>query len=245
MFSCNCGRKPYKTKKPFLNHQEKCEYGDLDFDKIVLLGNLINDEIGLFRPRPISIRKRMRDENETEEEAKKHLTIYGANPKSESINKYRKSLWVIYKVWKEELLISEYREFIKWAFKTYKDIALISMKSMLSNTKVIYRFNLEHTASMIGRRIDDSLIFIHENHEYVNDFEFVEAITTGNVSMYYVLFNDWLAAKWFGRLDQDLQKELEDLVDIASKTVLERLKQDEFMLLQKLACTDTPKIYDM
>ena len=163
----------------------------------------------------------------------------------ENIYKYRKTLWDILEAWKDELLPSEYREFTRWVFKTYNDITLLSLRNTLSNPKIMYRFNLEHTKPMIEKRIDDSLVYIHNNHEFHNDFDFVDSIMTGDVSMYYVLFNDWLAEKWFGRLEQDIQKELTDYVEIASKVIVDRVSHTEFDELHELASSDTPKIYEM
>ena len=238
MFNCNCG-KEYKTESGFLKHNESCQYADLSLEKIYMLGYMIDIyDKKMFHVALSKIKKYSKDNNLDFDIAKKEL-------QKSSIYKYRKSLWDILLVWKDELLVSEYREFIKWVFNTYKDISLISLRNTLSNTKIIYRFNLENSAVMIGNRINDSLIYIHENHDFSNDFEFVNAIMSGQISMYYVLFNDWLAQKWFGRLDKDLQDELEEYVEIASKTVLDRLKHKEFDLLHELASTDTPNIYRM
>lgn len=238
MLVCNCG-KEYKTEKGFSNHQNKCSYINLNIEKVYKLGRMIDDvDRRLFHVSLGSIKKYVKTNDVEIDEAKIIL-------KKEIIYKYKKSLWDILTIWKDELLASEYRQYLKWVFKTYKDISLISLRNTLTNPKIIYRFNLENTASMIGNRIDDSLVYIHEHGDFSNDFEFVDAIMTGQISMYYVLFNDWLAQKWFGRLDIDLQHELEEYVEIASKTVLDRLKHNEFELLQELACTDTPKIYEM
>lgn len=117
------------------------------------------------------------------------------------------------------------------------------MRKILSNSKIIYRFNIESTSKAIEKRIGESLIYIHEHGEFSNDFVFVDRIMSGNVSVYYVLFNDWLAQKWFGRLDMDLQKELQDHVDLASKTVLSRLSSEDFDKLHTLAESDTPVIH--
>lgn len=237
MFSCNCG-KEFKTESGLTKHKADCPYADLSVEKIYRLGYLIDEVDKKLFHIPLSKIKKFAKENQIEvDDAKRQL-------QKEAIYKYRKSLWDILNVWKDELLASEYRPFLKWVWKTYKDITLLSLRNTLSNTKIIYRFNLENTATMIGKRIDESLIHIHEHGEFTNDFEFVDAIMSGRVSMYYVLFNDWLAQQWFGRLDIDLQKELEEYVELASKTVLERLKREEFDLLQSLACTNTPKIYE-
>ncbi len=238
MFTCNCG-KEFKTENGLTKHKTDCPYADLNIDKIYNLGYLIDEVDKKLFHVPLSKIKKFAKENHLEIDKAKRLL------QKEAIYKYRKSLWDILTVWKDELLASEYRPFLKWVWKTYKDITLLSLRNTLSNTKIIYRFNLENTVSMIGKRIDESLIHIHEHGEFSNDFEFVNAIMSGQVSMYYVLFNDWLAQNWFGRLDVDLQHELEEYVQLASKTVLERLKQEEFVLLQTKACTDTPTIYRM
>jgi len=238
MFICNCG-KEYKTETGFVKHQKNCPYIDLNINKIYNLGYMIdNVDKRIFYVPVGKIKKKSKENNITFEEAKKII-------QQENIYKYRKALWDILIVWKNELIPSEYRHFLKWCWKTYKDITVLSMKRILGNSKVLYRYNLEHTSFMIGKRIDDSLIHVHEHGDFSNDFEFVANIISGNISMYYVLFNDWLATQWFGRLDIDLQNELNEYVEIASKTVLERLKKKEFDLLQQLACTVTPKIYDM
>lgn len=237
MFSCNCG-KEFKTESGLSRHKSECPYAELSIDKIYNLGYLIDEVDKKLFHVPLSKIKKVSKENQIDvDNARRQL-------QKEAIYKYRKSLWDILSVWKDELLASEYRPFLKWVWKTYKDITLLSLRNTLSNTKIIYRFNLENTTSMIEKRIDESLIHIHEHGEFSNDFEFVNAIMSGQVSMYYVLFNDWLAQKWFGRLDIDLQKELEEYVHLASKTVLERLKKEEFELLQARACANTPKIYE-
>ncbi len=238
MSVCNCG-KEYKLEKTFNTHLEECLYASMDLEKIYNLGYMINDvDKKLFHVSLAKIKKYSKDNNCDIDIAKKEL-------QKDIIYKYRKSLWDILIVWKTELLASEYRHFLHWIFKTYKDITLLSLRNTLSNTKSIYRYNLENTVGMMSKRIDDSLLFIHQHGEFSNDFEFVDSILAGNISMYYVLFNDWLAQTWFGRLDIDLQHELEEYVEIASKTVLDRLKPKEFETLQTLACNETPKIFEM
>jgi hypothetical protein len=238
MLECNCG-KEFKTENGLSKHVSECPYAELVVEKIYNLGHMINEvDKKLFHVALGKIKKYAKDNQISFEQSQKIL-------QEEAIYKYRKSLWDILMVWKDELLASEFRPFLKWVWKTYKEITLLSLRNTLSNTKIIYRFNLENTTFMIGKRIDDSLIHIHEHGDFSNDFEFVDAIISGQVSMYYVLFNDWLAQKWFGRLDIDLQHELEEYVQIASKTVLDRLKKEEFELLQTLACTETPKIFTM
>ena len=238
MLVCNCG-KEYKTTKGLSSHQNKCEYAELDINKVYKIGHMI-DEINrkLFNVAIGSIKKFAKVNNTTFDDAKKIL-------QEEAIYKYRKSIWDILLIWDETLLASEYRIFLTWVFKTYRDINLISLRNTLCNRKIIYRFNLETTPNMIQSRIDSSLIYIHENHVYDNDFVFVDHILNGNISMYFVLFNDWLAQIWFARLDMDLQKELEEYVNIASKAVLDRLKPTEFDKLQELANSDTPIIHTM
>lgn len=238
MFICNCG-KEYKTENGFIKHQNSCQYTDLNIEKIYKFGYML-DEVDrrLFNVPVTKVNKYSKTNNIPFDVARKEL-------QKSYIYKYRKSLWDILQVWNEELLPSEYRTFLKWVWKTYKDITVLSLRNTLSNTKIIYRYNLEHTALMIGKRIEDSLIHIHEHGAFSNDFEFVDAVLAGNISMYYVLFNDWLATKWFGDLNIGLQQQLDEYVKIASKTVLDRLKQEEFDLLQQLACTETPKIYEM
>lgn len=238
MFVCNCN-KEYKTENSFNKHISTCPYANLNIEKVYNLGYLIDEfDKKLFHV-PLGKIKKFAKENDIDSiTSRQHL-------QKESIYKFRKSLWTILEVWKDELLASEYRPFIQWVFKTYKDISLLSLKNTFSNTKIIYRFNLENTKDMIAKRIEDSLLFIHEHGAFSNDFVFVDAIMAGKISMYYVLFNDWLAQTWFGRLDSDLQDELEGHVQIASKTVLERLKHKEFEYLQKISNTNTPKIFSM
>ena len=238
MFECNCG-KSYKTEKGYIDHISKCEYVDLDIKKVLRLGRLINNSNKfLFHVALGKIRKFAKENGIPQEDAKKILT-------KEAILKYKKSLWDILQVWKVELIISEYRVYTEWVFKTYKDITLLSLRNTLSNPKIIYRYNLEHTAEMISNRIEDSLLFLHNKNEFSNDFEFIDHIMSGEISMYYIIFNDWLAEEWFGRLDIDLQKELEELVEIVTKTVLDRINHKEFEELQELASSQTPKIYEM
>ncbi len=237
MFTCNCG-KELKTEKGINKHILECPYASLNIEKIYKFG-LIIDSVNrlLFRVAISKIKKYSKINNINIDDAKTIL-------QKEEILKYRKNLYDILEVWQEELLPSEYRTFLNWVFLKYKNITLLSLRNTLSNRKIIYRFNLEHSAKMIGSRIEDSLLFVHEHKEFVNDFEFTDYILSGNISMYYVLFNDWLAQQWFGRIDIDLQHELEEYVEIASKTVLNRLNPDEFDLLNKLACTSTPMIYE-
>ena len=238
MFECNCG-KTYKTESGYNKHVKACEYADIDIETVYRLGKLINETNKfLFHVALGKIRKLSKEKGVSQDIAKDML-------QKEAILKYKKSLWDILQVWREELVVSEYRVFAKWIFSTYKDITLLSLRNTLTNPKIIYRYNLEHTADMIAGRIEDSLLFIHNKDTYSNDFEFVDHITVGDISMYYVIFNDWLAQEWFGRLDIDLQKELEHLVEIVTKTVLERIDHKEFDTLQKLACSETPKIYEM
>jgi hypothetical protein len=238
MFECKCGKK-CAFEKGFTKHKSKCEYVNLDISKIYHLGYMI-DEIDkiLFRVKIGEVKKLAVSEKISNDEAKKIL-------REKLFYKYRKSFWDIHLSWKDQLLVSEHRPFLKWVWDTYSDISLISLKSLLGNSKVIYRYNLENTTSMISKRIDDSLIHIHEVGSFNNDFEFVDCIMTGKISMYYVLFNDWLAITWFASLDKDLQDELADLVEIASKTVLEKLNADDFDNLQKQACAITPIIYTL
>lgn len=238
IFICGCG-KEFKTVTGFEKHRSACVYSNIDLNKIYMLGNMIN-ECGkkLFQAPLGKIKKYAKENQITFADAQKKLH-------NDEIYKYRKSLWDILKIWNAELLPSEYRHFLIWAFNTYKEITLLSLRNTLGNTKIIYRYNIENTTKNIGKRINDSLIHIHEHGNFSNDFEFVDALSSGNVSIYYVLFNDWLAQNWFGRLDQDLQKELEDNVKLASKIILDRLNKDEFNLLQKLACSSTPVIYCM
>lgn len=238
MFACNCG-KEYKTEKGLSSHQEKCDYADINIDRIYKLGGMIDDvDKKLFHVSLGSIKKYAKLNTVEFDDAKKIL-------QQEIIYKYRKSLWDILMVWQDSLLVSEYRSFLKWIFKTYKDINLLSLRNTLCNGKIIYRYNMETSREMIEKRIDNSLIYIHEHGEFHNDFVFVDAILSGNISMYFVLFNDWLAQKWFSRLDMDLQKELEEYVEIASKNIINRIKPDDFDILQKLANTIKPVIHRM
>jgi hypothetical protein len=191
LFECNCG-KGYKTEAGYKKHIQTCEYADLDVDKVYRLGKLINDSNKfLFHVALGKINKMAKEQGVSKDIAKDILM-------KQAILKYRKSLWDILQVWKEELVVSEYRVFAKWAFSTYKDINLLSLRNTLTNPKIIYRYNLEHTADMIAGRIEDSLLFLHNKKVFSNDFEFVDHITAGDISMYYVIFNDWLAEDWFG-----------------------------------------------
>lgn len=238
MFNCNCG-KEYKTEKGFLKHIDVCSYADIDIDKVYMLGEMIGElDRQLFHVHLGTIKKHSKVNEISIKESRKILQLA-------AIYKYRKTLWDILLVWRDELVVSEYRFFAKWVFKTYKDIALISLRNTLSNTKILYRYHLESTAIMIGRRIDESLLFIHEHGEFSNDFEFTDIVMSGKVSIYYILFNDWLAKKWFGRLDVDMQKELYYNINMASNIIVDRVSHSEYDLLHELACTDTPSIYDV
>jgi len=238
MFTCICG-KSYKTEKGYLKHTVTCPYTDMNLKQVYRLGNMIHDSNKfIFHVQVGKINKYRKENNCSRDEAYDILL-------KENIYKYRKTLWDILEAWKEEMLPSEYREFTRWIFKTYKDITILSLRKTLTNTKIMYRFNLENTVTMIEKRIDDSLRYIHEHNTFHNDFDFVDSIMTGDVSMYYVLFNDWLATKWFGRLDVDIQEELSDYVEIASKVIIDRVSPSEFDKLQELSNTDTPMIYEM
>lgn len=233
---CICGYK-CGTEKPFLKHTTVCQYLDLEIEKVYQIGFMIDDICNfLFHVSLRTIHKYSKNNNISIEDARIKL-------KSEIMFKYRKSLWDIYKTLKGNLLFSEWREFMQWSTNKYQDISLISMKNTFGDQKKIYRYNIENTVKTIEKRINDSLITIHEQHEYANDFEFVNYVMSGKISMYYLIFNDWLAISWFERLDKDLQDELSDIVEIASKTVLDRLKHSDFDTLQMLACTDTPVIH--
>lgn len=237
MIICNCGIK-YKTERNFLKHQPTCQYKELDIKIVKYVGNLINDvDSHIFNVSSSKITKFAKENKISREEAKKTMM-------ENEILHFKKSLWDIYLVWKEMLIPSEYRTFLKWVWKTYSDISAISLKGILGNQKIIYKFNIEYTEKMISKRIDDSLIYLHEHGEFGNDFEFVNAVISGNVSMYFVLFNDWLASYWFGRLDSDLQDELSELVEIAGRNVLNRLNEDEFVKLNNMANTVNPIVHD-
>ncbi len=235
MYECNCGAE-YKTEKGLLKHINKCEFVDMDLNKVYRLGKIIQNESDLFHVHFGKLKKYMKENNLSMDEAREILLKH-------NIYSFRKSIWNILEVWKDELIPSEYRIYTKWIFKTYNDISKMSLRNVLSNTKSIYRYNMEHTKDMIEKRINESLLYTHKNPEFVNDFDFVDAIMTGDISMYYILFNDWLAEKWFGRLDNDLQCEMASFIEIASGIIVERVSHQEFDELNTLAMSDTPIIH--
>ena len=238
MFSCTCG-KDYKLEKPYLKHLDICEYSEASLQKMYMIGLMINEKKPLlFRPSIASTKKLMKSMKLSKDEAMSEalkLNIY----------KFRKSLWNIIKVFEHTLLPSEYRLYISWVFDTYPDIFLESLRNVIGSTKTIYRFNMEYNAKMIKGRIDSSLVYIHEYGEFQNDYDFADAIATGDISLYYVLFNTWLAETWFGRIDLDLQNELTPNIDIVSKLIIERVNHKEFEELQLLADSDTPTIMEI
>ena len=234
-FECPCG-KVYKTLKGFKKHQETCEYKNLNEEKIIWLGEIINEITPLFSVPYSKIKSFAKKNNLDMETAKKEL-IY------QEFWKYRKSLWDVLKVMESELLVSEYRPFIKWVFDTYNDVTLVKLKGVLGNKKVIYRFNLNYTHKVIEKRISESIDFLEENYQELNDYQMIDIILKGDVSIYYVIFNDYLAEKWFSRLDTELQQALEYHVNIASKTIIDRIKPNDYDELNKLANSYTPNIY--
>jgi len=104
---------------------------------------------------------------------------------------------------------------------------------------------MEYNAKTIKNRIDSSIIYIHEYGTFQNDYDFADAIATGDISLYYVLFNTWLAETWFGRVDLDLQNELAPNIEIVSKLIIDRVNHEEFEELQTLADSDTPVIVEI
>ena len=236
---CVCG-KEYKIKKSYLNHLDTCKYSNASLERMYLLGYMIHEVNGnLFRPTIAKAKKLMKNDNLTKDNAMDKAL-------QNNIYEYRKTLWDILEVFEHMLLPSEYRRYVRWAFKTYKgDVFLMSLRNILGNTKVIYRFNMEYNASVIKTRIDSSLIYIHEHGEFANDYDFADAVAIGDISLYYILFNTWLAEKWFGRLDLDLQNELAPNIEIVSNLIIDRVNGNEFEELQKLADTLTPTIYEI
>lgn len=238
MFNCNCG-KEYKTEKPYLKHIDTCDYAESSMDKMYLLGFMINEQKPLlFRPSIASTKKVMKAKGLNKDEAFDEAL-------KENIYKFRKSLWDVMYVFEHTLLPSEYRLYVKWVFKTYPDIFLESMRNVLGSTKTLYRFNMEYNAKTIKDRIDSSIIYIHEYGDFANDYDFADAVATGDISLYYILFNTWLAESWFGGLDSDLQSELTPNIEIVSKLILDRVNHKEFEELQKLSDTVTPTIHEI
>ena len=151
----------------------------MDEEKLYLLGLMI-DEIDnrLFFIPKSQIAKCIKDNKTDYESARRYL-------KSQAIMKYRKSLWYILEIWKSYLMVSEYRVFLKWAFTTFKQISLISMKNIFGNEKILYRFNKENKAYVIGKNIDDTLSYIHLKSEYYNDYEFIDDIKPVNRTLFF------------------------------------------------------------
>ncbi len=238
MFNCNCG-KVYKTEKPYLKHIDECPYSECTEYKMYLLGFMIQEQKPLlFRPSIASTKKVMKAKGLNKDEAFDEAL-------KDNIYKFRKSLWDIIYVFEHTLLPSEYRLYIKWVFKTYPDVFLESMRNVLGSTKTIYRFNMEYNAKTIKNRIDSSIIYIHEYGEFMNDYDFADAVATGDISLYYILFNTWLAETWFGRLDKDLQSELAPNIEIVSKLIIDRVNHKEFEELQTLSDSATPIIHEI
>lgn len=238
MFSCNCG-KEYKTEKPYLKHIDECNYSDASLEKMYLLGFMINEQKPLlFRPSIASAKKLMKSEGMNKDEAMEEAL-------KNNILKFRKSLWDLIYVFEHTLLPSEYRLYIKWVFKTYPDIFLESMRNVIGSTKTLYRFNMEYNAKTIANRINSSIVYIHEYGDFMNDYDFADAVATGDISLYYILFNTWLAENWFGRLDADLQAELTPNIETVSKLIIDRVNQKEFTELQELSDTVTPTIHEI
>lgn len=238
MFNCTCG-KEYKTEKPYKKHIDTCKYADSSLQTMYMLGLMIHEQKPLlFRPSIASAKKLMKAMELNKDDAM-------AEALKANIFKFRKSLWDLIEVFECTLLPSEYRLYIKWALKTYPDIFLESMRNVLGSTKTIYRFNMEYNATTIKKRIESSILYIHEYGDFHNDYDFADAIVTGNISLYYVLFNTWLAETWFGRVDLDLQNELTPNIEIVSKLIIERVNHKEFEELQTLADSNTPTISDI
>jgi len=235
---CICG-KQYKTEKGYNKHTVMCTYIDLDIKKVLRIGQLINNvDKNIFYTHYGKVSKLMKTENISRLEA---MNICLNN----NILKYKKMIWDIYGIWKDRLVVSEYNIFVRWVFKTYRDISILSLKSILTNEKIIYRFDVEHTFETINKRIDESLIFINErNSVFYNNDEFVDNILSGTISIYYILFNDWLAIKWFSNLENVLQRDLLHYVEIASKNIINHISTDEYNTLHVLANTVKPNIQD-
>jgi len=238
MFSCTCG-KEYKTEKPYLKHIDICEYAESSLQKMYMVGLMIHEKKPLlFRPSIASAKKLMKSMELNKDEAM-------AEALKANVFKFRKSLWDIIEVFEHTLLPSEYRLYIHWALDTYPDIFLESLRNVLGSTKTIFRFNMEYNAKTIKGRIESSIIYIHEYGEFQNDYDFADAIATGDISLYYVLFNTWLAETWFGRVDSDLQNELTPNIEVVSKLIIDRVNHKEFEELQALADSDTPTIIEI
>jgi hypothetical protein len=204
-----------------------------------MIGLMIHEKKPLlFRPSITSSKKLMKSMNITKEEAI-------AEALKANIYKFRRSLWDIIEIFEHTLLPSEYRLYIGWAIDTYPDIFLESLRNVIGSTKTIFRFNMEYNANTIKTRIESSIIYIHEYGEFQNDYDFADAIATGDISLYYVLFNTWLAETWFGRIDLDLQNELAPNIEIVSKLIIDRVNHKEFEELQKIADSDTPVIIEI
>ena len=102
---------------------------------------------------------------------------------------------------------------------------------------------MEYNATTIKNRINSSILYIHEYGEFMNDYDFADAVAIGDISLYYILFNTWLAETWFGQLDLDLQNELTPNVETVSQLIIDRVNHKEFDELQALADSVTPIIH--
>jgi len=236
MFECTCG-KTYKTKKPYLKHFNNCDYANKSIERMYSLGYMIHEAKPLlFRPSISTAKKLMKSNNLNKDEAL-------IEAQKQSIYEYRRSLWDILVVFEHTLLPSEYRLYIKWAIKTYPNIFLESLRNVLGSTKILYRFNMEYNATTIKNRINSSILYIHEYGEFINDYDFADAVAIGDISLYYIMFNTWLAETWFGQLDLDLQNELTPNVETVLQLIIDRVNHKEFDELQALADSVTPIIH--
>jgi hypothetical protein len=238
LFECVCGKK-YKTKKGFENHLSKCKYVDLDKEKVLHLGNIINDVYGFFEPTSFEmIKEKKKNKNLSQTEIKKLII-------KNNILKYKKMIWDVYTIWKDSLLGIEYRMYLKWLKKNnnFKDLNIINFKNVVTNKKLLLKYNYQNLFNTIEERINDSLDFI-KNKEFANDFEFIDNILIGNISIYYLIFNDYLATNWFSKIDSDLQKELIKIIKQVEKTITNNISREEFDYLNTLANKKKPKIHD-
>lgn len=226
---CHCGKK-FKTINGFEKHVLNCHYSNMDIKKIYNLGLMIHDISPRFFSVSLQSIKKYSKTNQTDIATSKNNLI------KDAILKYKKSLFDILNIFETELLVSEYREFIRFVLTTYDNISLISLKSMLTNKKIHYRFNCQNTFKTIATRIDSSKEFILDNNDHlVNEYSVVYNIINGNISIYYLLFNDYMAEQWFACIDEDLQHELAEYIEMSSKNIINVLTPKEFDILNSLA----------
>lgn len=233
---CHCG-KHYKTIKAYAKHTSECRFFNMKESLLFNVGNLVNEAFKgkLFLVPSASVKKfQYLDPDLSIVQAKKLVV-------NEQIFKYRKMVWDIYLVWKEYLLPSEFRDFTRWATKTYSDVST----KTLSNPKVLFRYNVESTAKTIKLRINESILFLTERGlEFDNQFEFLDLLESRQISFYYIFYNDYLSTTWFEKLDRDQRDMLLDYIKVAERNIVKFVTEEQTNELLDLANSVTPQFFE-